>query len=61
MNTDNRMVSNTSIVKEMEFVQKNYGITDDELWKMTENAIEASFASDEVKAILWKKMQTENK
>lgn len=61
LNTDNRMVSNTSIVKEMEFVQKNYGITDDELWKMTENAIEASFASDEVKAILWKKMQTENK
>jgi len=54
LNTDNRMVSNTTIAKEMAFVQDNYGITDEELRKMTENAIEASFASDEVKQRLWK-------
>lgn len=53
LNTDNRMVSNTTISKEMEFVQSNYGITDEELRKMTENAIEASFADDEVKQMLW--------
>ena len=56
LNTDNRMVSNSTISKEMEFVQKNYGITDEELWEMTENAIEASFAADEVKQMLWKQM-----
>ncbi len=57
LNTDNRMVSNSTIVKEMEFVQSNYGVSDDELWKITENAIEASFAKDEVKHSLWKKLQ----
>lgn len=57
LNTDNRMVSNTTIAKEMAFVQENYGITDEELWKVTENAIEASFADDEIKQMLWKRMQ----
>ena len=57
LNTDNRMVSNSTIAKEMEFVQINYGITDQELCRMTENAIEASFAKDEVKQILWKQMK----
>lgn len=57
LNTDNRMVSNSTIAKEMEFVQSNYGVSDDELWKVTENAIEASFAKDEVKHSLWKKLQ----
>ena len=57
LNTDNRMVSNSTIAKEMEFVQMNYGITDQELCRMTENAIEASFAKDEVKQILWKQMK----
>ena len=27
-NTDNRTVSNTTLTKELEFIQKNYGITD---------------------------------
>lgn len=58
LNTDNRMVSNSTIVKEMEFVQINYGITDEELRKMTENAIEASFAEDEVRQMLWKQMRS---
>lgn len=56
LNTDNRTVSNTTIQKEMEFVQQNYGITDEELWKMTENAIEVSFANDDIKQMLWKKL-----
>lgn len=57
LNTDNRMVSNTTIAKEMEFVQNNYDITEEELRKMTEHAIEASFAKDEVKQMLWRQMQ----
>lgn len=57
LNTDNRMVSNSTIAKEMEFVQNNYGITDDELRKITENAIEVSFAEDKVKQMLWKQMR----
>lgn len=56
LNTDNRMVSNSTLQKEMAFVQQNYGITDEELWKMTENAIEVSFASDDVKQMLLKKL-----
>ena len=58
LNTDNRMVSNSTIAKEMEFVQINYGIKDEELRKMTENAIEASFAEDEVRQMLWKQMRS---
>lgn len=54
INTDNRTVSNTTIKKEIEVVQKNFGVTDDEIRKMMQNAIEVSFASDEVKQILWK-------
>ena len=59
INTDNRTVSNTTIAKEMEFVQKNYGIADDELRQVTENAIEASFANDDVKQMLWKQYHGE--
>lgn len=58
LNTDNRTVSNSTIAKEMEFIQNTYGITDEELRRMTENAIEASFAEDEVKQMLWKQMQS---
>lgn len=56
LNTDNRMVSNSSIAKEMEFVQDNYHITDEELRMMTEYAIDASFAEDDIKQMLWKKL-----
>lgn len=57
INTDNRMVSNTTITKEIEFVQANYGITDEEIRQMMKNAIEVSFASKEVKAKLLKEIQ----
>lgn len=57
INTDNRTVSNSSIQKEMEFVQKNYGVTDEELIQMTENAIHTAFAKDEIKGELLKKLK----
>lgn len=54
LNTDNRTVSNTSMTKEMQFVQRHYGITDDELKEFMKNAIDAAFADDHVKHRLWK-------
>lgn len=57
INTDNRTVSNSTIQKEMEFVHKNYGITEKELIQMTENAIHVAFADEEVKTELLKKLK----
>lgn len=56
INTDNRTVSNTSLTKELEFVQKTYGVSDKEIRKMMQNAVETAFARDDVKERLQKKM-----
>ena len=56
INTDNRTVSNTTLVKELEFIQKNYGIRDEEVLLMMRNAAEAAFASDDVKEKLYRKL-----
>lgn len=52
INTDNRTVSNTSMTKELKFVQEAYGISDEEVRVMMKNAIEVSFAGEEVKGKL---------
>ncbi|MCX7657156.1 MAG: adenosine deaminase [Oscillospiraceae bacterium] len=49
INTDNRTVSNTSMTKEFEFIQKNYGIRDEEIKLLVKNAVEVSFADDDLK------------
>ena len=49
INTDNRTVSNTSMTNELRFVQEVYGISDEEIQTMMKNAIEVSFAEEEVK------------
>lgn len=54
INTDNRTVSNTNLGKEKKFIQKQYGITEEDIRAMTRNAIEISFADDEVKNRLCK-------
>ena len=56
INTDNRTVSNTSLAKVLEFVQKTYGVSDEEIRKMMQNAVETAFARDDVKERLQKKM-----
>ena len=56
INTDNRTVSNTSLAKELECVQKTYCVSDEEMRKMIENAVETAFARDDVKERLQKKM-----
>lgn len=57
VNTDNRTVSNTSIMKEMELLHESFGITEDELRQYEENAVEAAFADDAVKHELWKNIR----
>ena len=49
VNTDNRTVSNTSLTKELEFIQKNYGIRDEEILQMMKNAIDTAFVDDSIK------------
>lgn len=45
INTDNRTVSNTSIEKEIEFLQANWQISDEEIWSMMQNGARAAFAT----------------
>lgn len=53
VNTDNRTVSNTSVTTELQFIQEKYGIRDEEIFRLMENAVEASFADDRVKQRLY--------
>ena len=54
INTDNRTVSHTSMTKELYFIKEMYGIRDEEIQKMMENAVEVSFANEVVKEKLRK-------
>lgn len=56
INTDNRTVSNTSLSKELAFVQDNFGVTDEEVFKILLNSINVSFASRETKEELKKNL-----
>ena len=58
VNTDNRTVSNTSVTRELAFIQENYGITDEEIIRMTENAVQVSFADDSIKHRLLEEIRT---
>lgn len=56
INTDNRTVSNTSMTKELEFIQKMYKISDEEIMQLMKNAVEIAFTDDDVKNELRKKL-----
>ena len=49
INTDNRTVSNTSMTKELEFIQKTYGISDEEILLLMRNAAKTAFVEKEKK------------
>lgn len=49
VNTDNRTVSDTSMEKEIRFIQDHFQITDDEAVGLMSNAVETAFAADDVK------------
>lgn len=53
VNTDNRTVSNTSMTKELAFIQKTYGVTDEEIIQMMHNALQTAFADEELKQKLY--------
>lgn len=49
INTDNTTVSRTSLEKEYKFIMGNYNISPNEIVKLIENSIEASWVSNEKK------------
>lgn len=53
INTDNRTVSNTTMTKELKFIQNHYGITDEEILLMMRNAVDTAFAGDTIKNKLY--------
>ena len=56
INTDNRTVSNTSLTKELQFIQDTYGIQEEEIRLMMKNAVDTAFATDEVKERLYSEL-----
>ena len=56
INTDNRTVSNTSLIKELQFIQNTYGIQEEEIRLMMKNAVDTAFATDEVKERLYSEL-----
>lgn len=46
INTDNRTVSNTSMTKELEFIQKVYGVKDEEILLLMKNAAKTAFIDE---------------
>ena len=57
VNTDNRTVSDTTMTKELEFIQNTYGIQDDEIYLLMKNAVDVAFAEDYVKDKLYRIMR----
>lgn len=49
VNTDNRTVSDTTLTKELEFIQKTYKVGDEEIVKLMKNAARAAFLGDDEK------------
>ena len=56
VNTDNRTVSGTSMTKELDFIQKTYGISDEEILLLLRNAVETSFTDDDMKRRLYRQL-----
>ena len=57
VNTDNRTVSDTTMTKELEFIQNTYGIQDDEIYLLMKNAADVAFAENCVKDKLYRIMR----
>lgn len=57
INTDNRTVSGSTVSDELKFIQETYGIHDEEIYQIMENAVEVSFADDSVKDRLLRQIQ----
>ncbi len=49
LNTDNRTISGTTLAREIRTARERCGITDEDVARMMRNAVEVSFAPDELK------------
>ncbi len=56
INTDNRTVSGTSMTRELEFIQRMYGIGNDEILRCMKNAAASSFAEEGIKESLHREL-----
>lgn len=54
VNTDNRTVSNTSITRELTFLNETFGIKYHDMIRLEKNAVKCCFADKNEKNILWK-------
>lgn len=52
LNTDNRTVSGCTLTHELELVQSSIGVTDGEIVRMMQNAVQVSFADETTKELL---------
>ena len=57
VNTDNRTVSNTTLTKELLFIQNTYKITDEEISVLMKNAVDTAFAREEIKDRIYGRLQ----
>ncbi len=57
VNTDNRTVSSTSLTDEFMLLHETYGISIGDCRELTEKALQAAFADDAIKHIVWKKIK----
>ena len=53
LNTDNRLMSDTSMSKEFEFAQRHHGFGIDDLARTTRRSLEAAFCDFDTKVELW--------
>lgn len=57
INTDDPAICRTNLQKEYHYIQKMYGITEDEKKQLLLNAVDAAFCSDEYKDLLRNKIE----
>lgn len=60
VNTDNRTVSRTSMTEELKFIQTHYGICDDEVRLLMENAAQAAFLEEAEREHLYNEVRRKN-
>ena len=56
VNTDNRTVSRTSLSRELELLQKNWGIQKEQIFLLMKSGVQTAFADDALKDKLYKKI-----
>ena len=61
VNTDNRTVSDTTLTGELLFIQKYYGILDEEIPLLMKNAVDTAFAKEEFKGDLYNKIRNKTR